>query len=183
MAEDDDDWADMLRAANRGDTAAYARFLAALAPVLRGIIRARAGGLDPASREDIVQEVLLTIHLKRHTWAPDRPLRPWVYAITRYKIIDVLRGMGRTVMLPVEDYADILPAEAEADPFASRDTDRMLDLLDDRSRNILRAVAYEGVKLADLAARFGLSDGAARVALHRALGRLAALRRGGHDEN
>ena len=55
----------------------------------------------------------------------------------------------------------------------------MLDQLDNRSRNILRAVAYEGTKLADLGPRFGLSEGAARVALHRALGKLNALRRGG----
>jgi len=55
----------------------------------------------------------------------------------------------------------------------------MLDQLDDRSRNILRAVAYEGIKLADLGSRFGLSQGTARVALHRALGKLATLRQKG----
>ena len=178
MSENGDDWAHLLRAANRGDTAAYAAFLAALAPVLRGIVRARAGGIDAALREDIVQEVLLTVHLKRHTWAEDRPVRPWVYAITRYKIVDALRLRGRDITMPVEDFADILPAEADADPFAERDTDRMLDQLDDRSRNILRAVAYEGTKLADLGPRFGLSEGAARVAVHRALRKLSALRRG-----
>ena len=178
MSENGDDWAHLLRAANRGDTAAYAAFLAALAPVLRGIVRARAGGIDAALREDIVQEVLLTVHLKRHTWAEDRPVRPWVYAITRYKIVDTLRLRGRDITMPVEDFADILPAEADADPFAARDTDRMLDQLDDRSRSILRAVAYEQTKLADLGPRFGLSEGAARVALHRALRKLSALRRG-----
>jgi len=178
MTECNDDWVFLLRAANGGDTAAYAAFLRALAPVLRGIVRARAGGIDAALREDIVQEVLLTIHLKRHTWAEDRPVRPWVYAIARYKIIDALRLRGRDISVPVEDYAEIIPAEAEADPFAARDTDRMLDLLDGRSRDILRAVAYDGTKLADLGPRFGLSEGAARVALHRALGKLAALRRG-----
>ena len=178
MSENGDDWAHLLRAANRGDTAAYAAFLAALAPVLRGIVRARAGGIDAALREDIVQEVLLTVHLKRHTWAEDRPVRPWVYAITRYKIVDALRLRGRDITMPVEDFADILPAEADADPFAERDTDRMLDQLDDRSRSILRAVAYEQTMLADLGPRFGLSEGAARVALHRALRKLSALRRG-----
>ena len=179
MTENKDDWAQLLRAANHGDAAAYAAFLVSLAPVLRGIVRARAGSIDAGTREDIVQEVLLTIHLKRHTWAEDRPVRPWVYAITRYKIIDALRIRGRSINLPVEDFAEIIPAEIEADPFAARDTDRMLDQLDARSRNILRAVAYEGTQLADLGAQFGLSQGAARVALHRALAKLSALRRGG----
>ena len=178
MTENMDDWAHLLRAANGGDTSAYAAFLTALAPIVRGIVRARAGGIENGLREDIVQEVLLTVHLKRHTWQEDRPVRPWVYAIARYKIIDALRLRGRAITLPVEDFADILPADAEADPFATRDTDRMLDLLDERSRNILRAVAYEDTKLADLGPRFGLSQGAARVALHRALSKLSALRRG-----
>jgi len=179
MSETGNDWAYLLRAANRGDTAAYAAFLAALAPVLRGIVRARAGGIDAALREDIVQEVLLTVHLKRHTWAEDRPVRPWVYAIARYKIVDAFRRNGRDITLPIEDFADIIPADAEPDPFAARDADRMLDQLDDRSRNILRAIAYEEMKLADLGPRFGLSEGAARVALHRAIRKLNALRCGG----
>lgn len=63
--------------------------------------------------------------------------------------------------------------------FKGRGTDRMLDQLDDRSRSILRAVAYEGTKLADLGPRFGLSEGAAQVALHCALSKLYTLRRGG----
>ncbi|MCB1391244.1 MAG: sigD protein, partial [Rhodobacteraceae bacterium] len=55
---------------------------------MRGIVRARGGGLGPEACEDVVQEVLLTIHLKRQSWREDAPLRPWLYAVTRHKVID-----------------------------------------------------------------------------------------------
>jgi RNA polymerase sigma factor (sigma-70 family) len=179
--EKSDEWAGLLSAANRGDKIAYAAFLRAAAPVVRGIVRSRAGGLDPQSREDIVQDVMLAIHLKRNTWSEDRPLRPWLYAITRHKIIDALRRHGRDASLPMDDMAENIPAEAEPDPFAASDVARTIARLDDRSKGILRAIAFEGVSLADIGSRFGIAEGAARVALHRALHKLAVLRAGDQE--
>ena len=67
---------DLLRAANRGDARAYAAFLGAVTPIVRGIARSRAAGLGADAVEDIVQETLLAIHQKRQTWREDRPVRP-----------------------------------------------------------------------------------------------------------
>lgn len=177
MTETDDEWARLLRAANGGDSAAYGAFLRAATPVLRGIVRARARMLDAHMQEDIVQDVLLAIHLKRGTWQPDRPPRPWVYAIARHKIIDALRRRGREPAAELlDEIVDNLPAPAETDTFATRDVARNLEALDTRSGGILRALAFEGLGMAEVAKRFALSDGATRVALHRALHKLAALR-------
>ena len=63
---------------------AYARFLHAVTPVLRGILRSRGRALEAAAHEDVLQEVLLAIHDKRHTWREDAPLLPWLYAIARF---------------------------------------------------------------------------------------------------
>ena len=52
-------------------------------------------GVGDADVEDAVQETLLAIHLKRHTWDPEQPLAPWVYAIARHKVVDALRRRGR----------------------------------------------------------------------------------------
>jgi DNA-directed RNA polymerase specialized sigma24 family protein len=65
--ESEERWAKLLRAAKGGDQKAYRAFLADIAPVLRGLVRARGRGLGAADCEDIVQEVLLAIHLKRQT--------------------------------------------------------------------------------------------------------------------
>ncbi len=58
-----------------------------------------------------MQETLLAIHQKRHTWREDMPVRPWLYAIVRYKVVDAFRARGRRVQVPIEDFAEVLPAE------------------------------------------------------------------------
>lgn len=165
-----------MRAANRGDQRAYAELLRAITPVVRGIVRARGGALGADRCEDIVQEVLLTIHLKRQTWREDAPLRPWLYAVTRHKVIDAIRARGRRVDLPVEDFAEVLPAPAGPDPFEAQDMERVIDQLEPRAAQIVRAIGIDGDSAAQTGARLGMSEGAVRVALHRALKSLARLR-------
>src|SRR5437868_3878566 len=86
-----------MRSALAGDDAAYRRLLGAVAPVLRANARralVRAG--QPADQaEDIVQDILLAVHLKRHTWDVKAPFAPWLFAIARNKLIDNLRRRGR----------------------------------------------------------------------------------------
>lgn len=173
------DWSDLMRAAIAGDQPAYGRLLALMTPVLRGLIRARAAGMDADWCEDVVQETLLAIHLKRATWDSDQPLRPWVYAIARHKLVDAFRRRGRRVHLPVEDFAETLEGAPEADPFERRDAGTLIDLLPERDAALLRCLALEERGHEECGGRLGLSPGALRVALHRALQRLARLRQEG----
>lgn len=77
-----------------GDVVAYRAFLSDLAGDLRVYLRPRLRSL-PEEVEDLVQEVLLAIHNKRHTYRTDAPLTAWVRAIARYKLIDLLRRRSR----------------------------------------------------------------------------------------
>src|SRR6516165_1135889 len=76
-----------------GDAAAHRTLLERLSRQLRGYYK---GHLDRAGRgaveaEDLVQEALIAIHTRRHTYDPSQPFTPWVYAIARYKFLDYLR--------------------------------------------------------------------------------------------
>lgn len=180
FAEREEEWAHLMRSAIAGDSAAYHRFLMAVAPYLRATARrqfARLGGAggDP---EDVVQEVLLAIHLKRHTWDPHRAIGPWITAITRNKAIDLLRRRGRQTEVPIEDVIEQLPAEAAGGADEARDVDRMLAMLNPRQRDIIRSVSVNGASIREVADRLQMSEGAVRVALHRALKALAARYRG-----
>jgi len=97
VRETEDEWTSLMRLAISGDSAAYHRLLRALTPVLRAGARrglARAG--QPVDQsEDIVQDILLAVHLKRHTWDTNAPFAPWLFAIARNKLIDALRRRGR----------------------------------------------------------------------------------------
>src|SRR3990170_5660363 len=100
-----------MRAAILGDEKAYGDFLQEAACLVRGLARRKIvqGGIDP---EDIVQETLLAIHLKRHTWRQDAPIMPWLYAIAKYKLIDAFRHRGRRVEIEIGEITETLAGPA-----------------------------------------------------------------------
>ena len=53
----------------------------------------------------------------------------------------------------------------------------MLATLTERQRHIVEAISIEGRSARDVGVRLGMSEGAVRVALHRALKALAAVYR------
>jgi RNA polymerase sigma-70 factor (ECF subfamily) len=175
--------ADWMRAANRGDSLAYRRLLDALAQRLRPVVRrglARAGRPE-LDGEDIVQEALLAVHLKRQTWDEAQPLMPWVHAIAHYKLVDALRRRGFREHLPIETVESTLPewTEAEAEPAASSDLKELLGRLSERQREIVVGMAIEGRSAKELGERLGMADGTVRVVLHRSLRLLAEFVRKG----
>lgn len=175
MNEQELQWADLMRAGNRGDTLAYHRLLAALAPALRGFTRrvlARAS-MSGEDTEDVVQETLLALHLKRHTWDESQPLLPWVKAIARNKMVDTLRRRGGSVHVAIDDLGDSLADDRAQDAALSVEISSAVTHLKQREREIVVAMSLEGASARDLALRFGMSEGAVRVALHRALKTLA----------
>jgi RNA polymerase sigma factor (sigma-70 family) len=168
----------LLIAANAGDARAFARFLAEVLPLVRKVVRVKGRGLPADQHEDVVQEVLLAIHLKRQTWDPATPLRPWLYAVTRYKVVDAFRRRGKTIHLPVEDFADIIEDEAPLNRTGDDEAHAMLAQIDQRSATIVRAIGIDGERATDVGARLSMSEGAVRVAFHRAVRKLAMLARG-----
>lgn len=181
----EDEWAGWMRAAMAGDTLAYHRFLKAVTPYLRAMARRRCDqlGAPSSEAEDVVQEVLLAIHLKRGTWDTSRPVGPWLSAIVRNKLIDSLRRRGRQVSVPIEDVMETLEAMQEEAPGDHVDVDRMVDSLRDPQREIVRAISLGGAGIRETAERLQMTEGAVRVALHRALKGLAALYRSDRRAN
>lgn len=171
-------WAGLMRAAMSGDAPAYRALLAELAEVARRHVArvfARAGRGN-ADVEDIVQEVLLAIHLKRETWDQELPFSPWLYAVMRYKIIDAMRRAGIRTTLPIEDFEAVLPAPQTRDEERG-DITRLVARLDERGRTIVEAISMQGHSAGEVARRLDMSEGAVRVTLHRALKALARLYR------
>jgi RNA polymerase sigma-70 factor (ECF subfamily) len=121
-----------------------------------------------------VQETLLAIHLKRHTWRREELVGPWVAAIARNKLVDQIRRRGRRAELPLDDLlADTLEARPDEEPSTSHDLARAMADLNERQRVIVQLVAIEGHSSRDAAQRLGITEGALRVALHRTLRAMA----------
>ena len=174
MREHEDEWTGLMRSAIEGDNIAYHRLLRAVAPVLRAAARhglARAGQPIDQS-EDIVQDILLAVHLKRHTWDASAPFAPWLFAIARYKLIDSLRRRGRRVFVNIDDFSEIIPSEPETESVPANEIRVHLDGLPARQRNVLQSIAVDSASVKATAAKLSISEGAVRVAMHRGLARL-----------
>ena len=102
-------------------------------------------------------------------------MRPWLYAIARYKVVDAFRARGGKVEVPIEDFEEILAADAGADPTDAADMAKMIGMLDDRSGRIVRMIGIDGASAAEAGQALNMTEGAVRVALHRAFKTLAAL--------
>jgi len=174
----ENDWAVWMRAAMTGDVGAYRKLLLSLTPHVRAVARARCRrfGAPQGEVEDLVQEVLLTIHLKRGTWDQSRPIGPWVAAIVRNKLIDVLRR-GRHITVPIEDLMDSLQAEDLTPELSTRDIDTLLGRLRPQQKEIVRSISLNGSSIRETADRLQMTEGAVRVTLHRALKALSVFSR------
>jgi RNA polymerase sigma-70 factor (ECF subfamily) len=159
-----------------GNEGVYRRLLEDIGRSVRAMARAAfaRARMGDADVEDAVQEALLAIHLKRHTWDSNQKLAPWVNAIARHKIIDAMRRRGVRRTEPIEDFQDFLVAPQAEDPHALSDARRLLEMLPPRQRDIVRSISLEGQSIAATAARLSMTEVAVRVALHRALKSLGA---------
>ncbi|MFN3460237.1 MAG: sigma-70 family RNA polymerase sigma factor [Oceanibaculum sp.] len=179
MSDIELDLAASMRNALDGDETAYRRLLADVANLLRGWIRRELArqGYEIADAEDIVQETLIAVHLKRGSWDPERPFLPWLRAISRHKMIDSLRRRGRRTMLPIEDFAEMLPSPEPEESLPADALDRHLAQLPKGQEKVVRAISVQGLSIAETAQHLMMKEGAVRVALHRGLAALARAAR------
>src|SRR5499427_9862505 len=89
-----------------GDAAAYRTLLERLSGHLRTFFKARLNriGRGPVEAEDLLQETLIAIHTRRHTYDRSQLFTPWLYAIARYRLVDYLRRTNASIAdVPIED--------------------------------------------------------------------------------
>jgi RNA polymerase sigma-70 factor, ECF subfamily len=124
--------------------------------------------------EDIVQDILFAVHLKRHTWDANAAFAPWLFAIARNKLIDALRRRGRRIFVNIDDFAETLAGEPVAETVPAREVINHLETLPARQRDVVKSIAVDSTSIKATAAKFNMSEGAVRVALHRGLASLAS---------
>ncbi len=164
---DEAEFARLLRAAIAGDEKAYGEFLQHAAFLVRAFARRKImqGGIDP---EDVVQETLLAIHLKRHTWRQDAPVLPWLLAIAKYKLIDAFRHRGRRVEIEIGEIAGTF-AGPISETASNREIGHALATLAPGQRLVVAAISVDGRSISETAKWLGMSETAVRVAFHRGI--------------
>ncbi|HYB12470.1 MAG TPA: sigma-70 family RNA polymerase sigma factor [Myxococcota bacterium] len=172
-----------MAAAQEGDKAAYERLLEDILPALRSFARRRLG--DDVAAEDVVQEVLLSVHRARQTYRPERPFEPWLFAIARNAIIDFQRARTRRQREVVLEDDLLQSACAPTDPAHADAHDPRSELspllgealakLPEAQREAVLMIHVEGLSVIEAALRARVSPGALRVRAHRGYRALRAL--------
>jgi len=168
-------WETLLAAAQRGDAGSYRRFLNAIIPFVRAIARRRCWSEDMT--DDVVQDVLLTVHRVRHTYQPGRPVEPWLAAIVIRRSIDATRKRGhigrREVFNEVayETFADPR-AKEPLDADASRTLARMTESLPRGQNEAIILVKIREMTLAEASLASGQSIALLKINIHRAMKKL-----------
>ena len=167
-----------MAAAQRGDRAAYEKLLRDCVPFIVAVARRR--GITPDRTDDVVQEVLLTIHRARATYDPGRSFDAWLRVIVERRAIDVIRQAqrqgAREVHAPLayENHAaeGVSPAAGIERLEKSGWVRAAVAELPKRQREAVHQLMLEEKSLDDAAALTGRSKGSLKVNLHRALNAL-----------
>ncbi len=161
-----------------GNAAAHRALLEQLSGRLRAYYKAKLAmmGRGASEAEDLVQEAVLAVHSKRHTYDPTEPLTPWVHAIARYKLIDFLRRTRTSrADVPIEEADAIMAQDDHVGAESSYDVRKLMERLPKNMRCSIEAVKLDGLSIAQAAVRCGLSEPGVKVNIHRGLKVLTTL--------
>ena len=160
-----------------GSAGSYRSLLERLSSRLRAYYKGKLArvGRGATEAEDLVQEVLLAIHLKRHTYDTGEPFTPWVHTIARYKLIDYLRRTRSTASVPLDEGTEVMAQDDHAGAESSHDIKKLLGRLPEKVRCAIECVKLEGRSVAEAAERCGISESGVKINIYRGLRTLATF--------
>lgn len=161
---DEQRWSQLMLSAQQGNESDYRQLLQELGVAIASYLRARFGDLHIL--EDCVQESLMAIHQARNTYEPRHLFRPWLFAIVRYKTIDLLRKKSMHHKI---DVLDDEPVDTHQDLEKSLSCGQVLAALSDRHREAIELTKIRGFSIREAATRLKISESAMKVRVHRAL--------------
>ena len=158
-----------MQLAQAGDKRAYADLLQETSRFLRPYLTKR---LSIASDvEDLLQEILISIHKARHTYDGKRPYKPWVYAIAYFRLQDYLRTYYADQLRSASELStveDFLPQPVTNSDFSYESISEVVNQLPDKQAAILQMMHQEGFTAKEVAMKTGMKESAVKVTAYRA---------------
>jgi RNA polymerase sigma-70 factor (ECF subfamily) len=169
-----------MRAAQCGDRAAYGQLVRKIMPLLQRALRIRHGFLQAADRDDLMQDVLLSLHRAIATFDSQREFVPWLMAIVRNKAVDRARRFARSAAseILVDDWTEIGAAEPSTS-YAERYGDqealrKAISRLSPLQQKAIELFKLRELTVKEAATAMGTTPGALRVSVHRGIKSLRA---------
>jgi RNA polymerase sigma-70 factor (ECF subfamily) len=165
-----DVWGGLMAAAQDGNGGAYRRLLGEVSPWLTRYFGRR---LPPSKVDDALQETLLAVHRRRHTYDPRQPFGPWLSAIAKRKWIDQLRSLERLAEVDLPD--DLAVGDHESAVTSASVLASLIGHLKPAQAQVLLLVKLQGYSIEEASRETGQSIPAVKVNVHRGLARLTTL--------
>jgi RNA polymerase sigma-70 factor (ECF subfamily) len=169
VADTADIFAALMHQSLAGDQRAYAELLHETARLLRPFLSKRLS--FDSEVDDLLQEILISVHKARHTYDGQRPYKPWVYAIARFRLQDYLRAHYSDQLRHAVDISEMennLHDDVTETPFSYESISGEVQKLPEKQANILRLMHQDGYTAKEVAEKLGMNESAVKVAAHRA---------------
>lgn len=171
---DDQQWQMWAEKAQGGDKRAYADLLKDVRGYTYNVLSGTLANPDWA--EDIAQEVLVSVHKALPSYSPDRPFKPWLLSIVKFRRTDFLRKHYRHRQHEKTSLDDpsFVRTHVTNPVFAGeyQDVERALDGLPEHHRRSFMMMKIHGHSARDVADKLGMSVSAVKVSVHRTMKKL-----------
>ena len=173
-----DQWQKWAIAAQGGDKAAYNALLTELAPYIKNVIINSLSNQDAA--EDIVQEVLISVHRSLSSYKGDRPFKPWLMAIINFRRTDFLRkhySQRDDKTATIDDNPEFMASNVTNSPYAGelKDIQAAMEKLPDEQKRIFQMIKIEGYSAKEVANKMKMKESAVKVSAHRTMKKLQGM--------
>jgi RNA polymerase sigma-70 factor (ECF subfamily) len=169
MTDATDNLEALMRAALAGDQRAYETLLRQTTRMLRPFLAKRLSLSTEV--DDVLQEILISIHKARHTYDGRRPFKPWVFAIAKFRLQDRLRAHYSDELHHAAELSgieDFLGDDVTESAISYESISREIEKLPEKQATILRLMHHDGYTAKETAERMGMKESAVKVAAHRA---------------
>jgi RNA polymerase sigma-70 factor, ECF subfamily len=158
-----------------GDRRAVSALLSAVAALAKRYVARKI--TQPTDADDVVQEILISVHKALHTYDPARPCMPWLASVMHYRVSDWLRSRyraGTRLHVPLEDVEEFLQADVTEEPWAREYLNKAVASLPDGQRAVIHAMYHQDMSVAEASEALGMNVSAVKVTAHRAYKKLRA---------
>ena len=159
----------LMRQSLAGDQRAYATLLTETTRLLRPFLSKRLRFSNEV--DDLLQEILLSIHKARHTYDGKRPYKPWAYAIAKFRLLDHLRAHYSDQLRHAIDFDELeenLHEHVTESEMSYESISGEVQKLPEKQALILQLMHQEGYTAKEVAEKIGMNESAVKVAAHRA---------------
>jgi RNA polymerase sigma-70 factor (ECF subfamily) len=171
------EWQALAALAQKGDKSAYNRLLHEIIPYIRSVLGPRLAREDWV--DDVIQEVLISVHKSLYTYSPDRPFKPWLTAIIHFRKTDFLRkyyarhGHEKT---DLDDQRFIREHVTESLSSGElKDIEKALESFPEQQQKLFTMMKIEGYSAKECAEQMNMSVSAVKVSVHRTTNKLKKM--------